>query len=358
MKKICKIITIVSVVFAVLSILSISSMAAQTPGIINGEVYKIKNVSSGKYVNVDYGIDKNNINVYQCTADGSVEQTFRVVYDSTNDAYRLYAMSSVNGTYRVLDIVKSGGSVVSGCNIQIYAHTDNTAQLFNITSTGNGYKITPKSNSAVAITANTGNGTAGGTASSATGNIYVSTYTGATSQQWVFELASDNHEDFYASSNWAYPIESSSCYISSGYGYRYLNGVLDYHSGIDFAASAGTDIYSVCNGIVEDAGFEGDADNGRGQFVVVVSSRDKLYGTNTYLRISYMHMIKDSSPLSFTDMVSKGTTFIGDVGNTGASQGSHLHIGVISNGKTSGTRDATLNPFLFYPDIASDFTIY
>ncbi len=356
MKKICKIITIVSVVIAVLSILSVSSMAAQTPGITNGEVYKIKNASSGKYVNVHYGIDKNNTNVYQCTADGSVEQTFRVVYDSTNDAYRLYAMSSVNGTYRVLDIVKSNGSVVSGCNIQIYAHTDNTAQLFNIISTGNGYKITPKSNSGVAITANSGNGTSEGIASSATGNIYVSTYTGATNQQWAFELASDNHEDYYASSNWAYPV-SNNWPVSSGYGYRYLDGDLNYHSGIDFAANAGTDIYSVCTGIVEDAGYEPDSNSGRGQFVAVVSSHDKLYGTNIYLRISYMHMIKDSSPLTVTDIVSKGTTFIGEVGETGFARGVHLHLGVISNGSTSGSRDATLNPFFFYPDIASDFTI-
>lgn len=357
MKKIFKTITIMAVVIAVLSILSVSSMAAQTSGITNGGVYKIKNASSGKYINVHYGIDKNGTNVYQCTADGSVEQTFRVVYDSTNDAYRLYAMSAVNGTYRVLDIVKSGSSVVSGCNIQIFAHTDNTAQLFNITSTGSGYKITPKSNSAVAITANSGDGTSAGTSSTSSGNVYVSTYTGATNQQWVFELASDNHEDYYASSNWAYPI-STSWTITSGYGYRYLDGDLNYHSGVDFAASAGTDIYSVCTGIVEDAGFESNIYTGRGQFVVVVSSRDKVYGTNTYLRITYMHMIKDSSPLAITDMVSKGTTFIGDVGTTGASTGNHLHLGVISNGNTSGSRDATLNPFFFYPDIASDFTIY
>lgn len=82
--------------------------AAQATGITSGGVYKITNVASGKCINLDYGYDENGTNIYQWTDDGSVEQKFKVVYDSTynnnNGGYRFYTKASVNGNYRVLDI--------------------------------------------------------------------------------------------------------------------------------------------------------------------------------------------------------------------------------------------------------------
>ena len=166
-EKVIKILLIIA--FSTLIIFSkpVDVFAAQTTGITNGGVYILRNAGSNKNVNVDNGLDYNGINVYQWSNDGSVEQRFRAVYDSTQDAYRFYSMASVNGRYRVLDIVKSNGSVVSGCNVEIYAPVDAVAQYFKIVSLGNSkYKIVPKSNTNVALTAyGTSNGSASGTLS-------------------------------------------------------------------------------------------------------------------------------------------------------------------------------------------------
>ena len=100
---------------------------AQTSGIVNGGIYRIKNVASGKYMNVDYGIDANGTNIYQWTGDGSVEQKFRVVYSSSTDSYMFYAMCSSNGTNRVLDVTRGSNPLISGQNIKLYDPTDPTS---------------------------------------------------------------------------------------------------------------------------------------------------------------------------------------------------------------------------------------
>jgi len=353
-----RIASIILAIVIIISALSINVCATQTSGITNGGIYRLKNVSSGKYLNVDYGVDENETNVYQYSGDGSVEQTFRVVYDSTYDAYRFYTMSSINGHYRVLDVVKNNGSVSSGCNLEIYKPTDPVAQYFKIVQVSGGqYKIVARSNTSVAITANSGNGTSSGTSSSSTGNAYMSTYSGNTNQLWVFELATDNHETYYESMDWGYPFTSSSASLSSGYGYRYLNSSSrSFHSGIDIAASGGTTIYSVNDGTLEDAVYEVGSLGSRGYYAVVKSSTDNVYGTMTPIRVVYMHM-KSATSLVYGNSVSKGITIIGKVGTTGDSTGNHLHLGVISNGSTVGTgKKNTIDPFLFYPNILNQYS--
>lgn len=136
MKIIVKLLLVVFLGVTLSSYNSIDVSAAQTTGITSGSIYNFKNVNSSKYLNVNMGYDVNNANVYQWTKDGSTEQKFKIVYDSANDAYRFYAVCSSNGTNRVLDIVKSSGAVVNGCNVQIYNPTDPTAQLWQIVSLG------------------------------------------------------------------------------------------------------------------------------------------------------------------------------------------------------------------------------
>lgn len=163
---------------------------AQTSGIISGAIYRIKNVASGKYMNVDYGIDANGTNIYQWTGDGSTEQKFKVVYSSTTDSYMLYAMCSSNGTNRVADVYDSGGVLVNGANIKLHDPIEPpTQQLQIISIDSNKYRIAMKQDNNFVFTAyGTSNGSAGGTSSTSAGNIFISTYTGSTSQQWQFEL--------------------------------------------------------------------------------------------------------------------------------------------------------------------------
>ena len=126
---------------------------AQTTGIINSGIYRIKNVASGKYMNVDYGIDANGTNIYQWTGDGSTEQKFKVVYSSSTDSYMFYAMCSSNGTNRVLDVTRGSTPLTSGQNIKLYNPTDPTSQEIKIVSLGsNKYKLVLRANQNLAIT--------------------------------------------------------------------------------------------------------------------------------------------------------------------------------------------------------------
>lgn len=160
-----------------------------TTSIVNGGVYCIKNVYSGKYINVDMGYDMNSTNVYQWTKDGSTEQTFKLEYVSATNSYKIRAMCSSFGANRVLDIVKQNGLVANGSNVEIYSPVDPIAQEWNIVDLGGGkFKIEPRSNTSLSLSVSDGsNGTANGIMPNSAGNIFIESYTGNTRQQWIFE---------------------------------------------------------------------------------------------------------------------------------------------------------------------------
>lgn len=159
--------------------------AAETSGLTNGSVYNLMNKASGKCLNVNYGTDANGTNVTQFTKDGTIEQRFKLVYNSSRDSYKLYAMCSSTGTNRVVDIYRP---IQSGANVDIWTPNDNDAQDMIITNRGNGYySIHPRYNTGLALTSNgTSNGSGAGTSSSSAGNVYVSTYSGTDNQIWSF----------------------------------------------------------------------------------------------------------------------------------------------------------------------------
>lgn len=163
---------------------------AQTSGIIDGAVYRIKNVVSNKYLNVHYGIDSDGTNIYQWTADGSTEQKFKVVYSENTDTYKLYAMCSSNGTNRVLSASRGNSNLENGQNAQLYSPTDSTAQNLRIVSLGqNQYRIGFAANYNLYLTVNgDSNGTALGTSPNSAGNTYISNYADDMRQHWIFEL--------------------------------------------------------------------------------------------------------------------------------------------------------------------------
>lgn len=160
--------------------------------ITSGAIYNIINSGSGKYLNVHYGIDANNTNVYQYTCDYSTEQMFKPIYYSSAGSYKIHAMCSSSGNNRVLDIVRNGASLSSGQNVDIWTQVDDTAQYWQIISVGDGkYKICPTANTSLALTAyGTNNGTSSGTSSTSSGNVYISNYTGSANQIWTFQEVS------------------------------------------------------------------------------------------------------------------------------------------------------------------------
>ena len=189
---------------------SSSVYAASAPWIESGTQYVITNRESHKVLNVNFGYDANGTNVNQFIQDGSTEQKFKPVYDSSSDSYKIYAMCSSNGTNRVIDVLRTGGSasgsIVVGNNVDIWAPNDNEAQQFYLQYVGNDdftdsqgvyfpkgyYYIALKSNPNLVLTAyGYGNGSGEGTSSTSEGNIYISQKNGNFRQHWYFEKVSE-----------------------------------------------------------------------------------------------------------------------------------------------------------------------
>lgn len=116
---------------------------------------------------------------------------------------------------------------------------------------------------------------------------------------------------------------------ASGYGMRihpiYKTRMM--HTGMDFTAPTGTDIYATGDGVVESVVYRR---NGYGKYIVI----NHGYGYKTL----YAHLSKYK--VSVGQKVKRGDV-IGKVGNTGRSTGPHLHYEVIKNNKK-------INPVHFY----------
>lgn len=109
-------------------------------------------------------------------------------------------------------------------------------------------------------------------------------------------------------------------HTASGYGMRIdpIYRVPRFHSGMDFSARIGTDIYVTGNGSVSFSGWR----QGYGNCIIV----EHGYGYRTL----YGHLSRFRCKRG--ERVVRGQV-IGEVGNTGKSTGPHLHYEVIVNGK-------------------------
>ena len=107
---------------------------------------------------------------------------------------------------------------------------------------------------------------------------------------------------------------------ASGYGMRIdpIYRTPRFHSGMDFSAKTGTDVYATGNGKVTMAGWK----QGYGNCIVI----NHGYGFQTL----YGHLSKYKVRVG--QKVKRGEV-IGEVGNTGKSTGSHLHYEVLVRGK-------------------------
>jgi len=89
------------------------------------------------------------------------------------------------------------------------------------------------------------------------------------------------------------------------------------HNGVDYGAPEGTPVYAIAEGTVTGSGF----DNSRGNYVIIKHANG--------LSSHYFHLSKID--ITRGRVVNAGQK-IGEVGNTGMSEGAHLHLGIDSNG--------------------------
>lgn len=99
-----------------------------------------------------------------------------------------------------------------------------------------------------------------------------------------------------------------------------ITKVVRPHHGVDYAAPAGTPVYSVGDGVVIGRGWD---NKGGGNYV-------RIKHNSTYTTL-YMHLKGFASGLKQGDRVSQGQ-LIGYVGSTGMSTGPHLDYRVYKNG--------------------------
>lgn len=365
---------------------------------LNNKVHKIRNFGSNKYLTVNQGYDINVTNVYQKELETGTSlygsQEFRFEYSS--GAVKIHPICSCYGRHRVLDIVKQGSGtagLVAGCNVEIYAPTDDIAQHFNVTKvivacqgeirrilsdeeaervltpTDNEtpdtvyvtcYRFTLKYNTNLALAAyGNGNGSASGTSSTSTGNVIVDTLdTSSYYQLWTLESSGVNAEEaYYTGLSPTYPLNSSYSYISSGYGNR---GTA--HLGIDIPAPEGTNLVSMFDGEIIQWGYDD-----RGYFIVVKITEECFDNPNETIRFVYMHLCEHANvtnPSLYIGANITAGTLIGKVGGT-PNYEPHLHLAVktdvydpdVNNNITYGYYD-TVNPMAFFTNHTFTFNNY
>lgn len=149
----------------------------------NGSTYRIKNVNSGLYMQVDGAKATNNTNVQQWgTSENTIHDIWKLI-DAGDGYYYLVSAVGDGGTY-VLDV--EGKKTANGTNIDIYQLNNGDNQKFMITKNSDGsYKLRPKitgEKSAVEIKdAGKGSGD----------NVQIWEVNCASCQDWIFKSVND-----------------------------------------------------------------------------------------------------------------------------------------------------------------------
>ncbi len=127
------------------------------------------------------------------------------------------------------------------------------------------------------------------------------------------------------------------------------------HSGIDFPCPSGTNVYAVCDAVVTQTAHKSDGMNVL-EYVTTGITIPGLEGSYR-IRVSYLHL---KSFVATMGQQIKAGNFIATANNTGRyTTGSHLHLGVFVEHKTTGDWaildpnngfGGCVDPALFFPD--------
>ncbi len=157
--------------------------ASSAASFVNGSTYRIKNVNSGLYMQVDGAKAENGANVQQWgTADEVTHDIWKLI-DAGNGYYYIASAVGDGGTF-MLDV--AGKKTANGTNIDIYQYNGGTNQQFMITPNADGsYKLRTRvsgGKSAVEIA----------DASAQSGaNVQQWEINGVNCQDWIFEEISN-----------------------------------------------------------------------------------------------------------------------------------------------------------------------
>ncbi|HOQ14919.1 MAG TPA: peptidoglycan DD-metalloendopeptidase family protein, partial [Bacillota bacterium] len=120
-----------------------------------------------------------------------------------------------------------------------------------------------------------------------------------------------------AEGEFIWPVPKNNRRISSSFGYRTLQGIREYHNGIDIPCPYGTEIYASNSGTVVKAEY----DSSYGYYVLINHGGGiaTLYGHCSKLKVSEGQTVKKGQVIAL-------------VGSTGHSTGNHVHFEVRKSG--------------------------
>ena len=161
------------------------------------------------------------------------------------------------------------------------------------------------------------------------GRVYAAKFYHGGKDQYAFYFEQNGEGDYFDEEGNSLPrtfLKAPLRYtrISSGFSNSRLHPVLKIrrpHHGVDYAAPAGTPVYTVGDGVIIDRGYQ---KRGGGNYI-------KIKHNGTY-STTYMHLKGFAKGMNVGKRVSQGD-LIGYVGSTGLATGPHLDFRFYRNGK-------------------------
>ncbi len=227
--------------------------AVTAASFVSGSCYRLKNVNSGLYMQVEGAKAENGANIQQWgTADGVVHDIWKLV-DAGDGYYSVISAVGDGGTF-ALDI--AGRKTANGTNADLYQYNGGDNQQFMFTANPDGsYKLRTKitgGKSAIEIAdAGTGSGD----------NVQQWEINGADCQNWVLE-----------------PVSDPGCKMNTGVSYEFENAnsgmVMDIEAG---TMAEGTNVQQWATGHFNSQKWVLEAFSGGGNYYYIRSLADQNY---------------------------------------------------------------------------------
>ena len=224
----------------------------------NGACFKIKNVNSGLYMQVEGGVAINGTNVQQWgTTDGTVHDIWKTI-NAGNGYYYLVSGVGDGGKY-CLDVTAKG--TANGTNIEIYEYKALTNQQFYITQNADGSyiiktRITGNKSAVEIKDAGTGSGN----------NVQQWELNGHPCQNWIFE-----------------PVTNPGCSMNTEIAYEFENAnskmVMDVVNG---AMADNTNVQQWGTGHYKSQQFILRAFKGGGNYYYIYSASNESFVLKAY----------------------------------------------------------------------------
>lgn len=312
-KIITSLVAIVMVLSTLLTIAIPASAAAPADGYVEnvttGKYVTIKNVGSGKLLNVYGSKNKNNTNITVYQADGTTGQSFKFV--KSGNAYVIVPKCA---TSRALNVY--GSSAKNNSNVCLWSKTGHNTQAWII-------DYNPSLNGFVIRSANNQNYVLAATGSKNSSNVCLKKYNPNDKYQvWTSSALSANTPKATTPEDaWLWPTTYKR--ISCGFADNVYH-TSHWHRGIDIPVACGTDVYASKSGTV--ALVVGDTSS-RGRYLIID------HGDGYYSEYQHLQSIsvKKGDTVKQGDVIAKsGDTDGPNLNNRSA----HLHFEIMYLGKS------------------------